>query len=402
MINNNPQVDIAIIGGGIAGLWLLTRLRQACYSAILLEANTIGGGQTYQSQGIIHGGLKYALHGVLTDEAKVMAEMPARWQTALNGSGEIDLTGVNILSDKQYLFASNKFTAKIAGFFAGMSLSSKVESLSVDQYPQVFQTPAFKGDLYALNESVIDVPSLLSVLFQANREVIFKVDQFTPNELHCESDGSVRAITLVQQQRKVEIAVKYVIFAAGSGNEVFLLNEKIQMQRRPLQMVMLCMEGLPPLYAHCLALGARPRLTITTHYLSTGLPVWYLGGLLAEEGVTRTKEEQIEAAKRELKSVFPWVSFARAQFATHFVDRAEPKEMTGLKPNDVFCKAIHNQIITWPIKLAFAPRLSDQVLEYLQKVACKKEPGGLSMLSSFVSPSLSTPLWEECFCKKDN
>jgi len=34
------SVDIAIFGGGIAGLWLLNRLRQQGVSAILLETNT--------------------------------------------------------------------------------------------------------------------------------------------------------------------------------------------------------------------------------------------------------------------------------------------------------------------------------------------------------------------------
>jgi glycerol-3-phosphate dehydrogenase len=55
------QVDVAILGGGIAGLWLLARLRQAGYSTLLLESQALGAGQTIASQGIIHGGLKYAI-----------------------------------------------------------------------------------------------------------------------------------------------------------------------------------------------------------------------------------------------------------------------------------------------------------------------------------------------------
>ena len=77
--------DIVIFGGGIAGLWLLHRLRQSGFSAILFESGTLGGGQTYKAQGIIHGGMKYALQGKYTNEAHVLADMPAVWKACLEG-----------------------------------------------------------------------------------------------------------------------------------------------------------------------------------------------------------------------------------------------------------------------------------------------------------------------------
>ena len=62
-----PQIissDVVIIGAGIAGLWLHNRLNQMGFHAILLENDTIGNAQTLSSQGIIHGGAKYALNGI--------------------------------------------------------------------------------------------------------------------------------------------------------------------------------------------------------------------------------------------------------------------------------------------------------------------------------------------------
>ena len=50
------STDIVVFGGGIAGLWLLNRLRDEGYDAILLEADGLGAAQTLASQGIIHGG----------------------------------------------------------------------------------------------------------------------------------------------------------------------------------------------------------------------------------------------------------------------------------------------------------------------------------------------------------
>lgn len=55
------KLDALIIGGGVAGLWLLNRLRNEGYQALLLEQEALGTGQSIASQGMIHGGIKYAL-----------------------------------------------------------------------------------------------------------------------------------------------------------------------------------------------------------------------------------------------------------------------------------------------------------------------------------------------------
>src|SRR5579862_4699593 len=102
-MNKTAAADEVIWGGGIAGLWLLNRLRQAGISALLFESGALGGGQTHKSQGIIHGGMKYALQGAFTKEAQALQDMPTIWKQCLNGSGEIDLSGVPLLSSQHYL-----------------------------------------------------------------------------------------------------------------------------------------------------------------------------------------------------------------------------------------------------------------------------------------------------------
>ena len=66
MSNTTHQFDAIILGGGIAGLWLLSLLRNQGYEAILLEKEGLGSGQTFASQGMIHGGIKYSLAGAMT------------------------------------------------------------------------------------------------------------------------------------------------------------------------------------------------------------------------------------------------------------------------------------------------------------------------------------------------
>ena len=71
---------VVILGGGIAGLWLLHELCGAGYDAFLFESARLGAGQSIQAQGIIHGGGKYALRRV-GDRAAIEAirDMPSRW-----------------------------------------------------------------------------------------------------------------------------------------------------------------------------------------------------------------------------------------------------------------------------------------------------------------------------------
>src|SRR5215475_1202954 len=53
------DIDVMIVGGGIAGLWTLAELVRHGHDAHLIEAQRLGEGQTIGAQGIIHGGLKY-------------------------------------------------------------------------------------------------------------------------------------------------------------------------------------------------------------------------------------------------------------------------------------------------------------------------------------------------------
>ena len=73
------STDVLIVGGGIAGLWLNARLRSQGFSTVLVERDSLGGGQSVKSQGIIHGGAKYALHGALTGASEAIADMPRHW-----------------------------------------------------------------------------------------------------------------------------------------------------------------------------------------------------------------------------------------------------------------------------------------------------------------------------------
>ena len=153
------STDILIVGGGIAGLWLNARLRRLGFASLLVENARLGGGQSVKSQGIIHGGTKYALSGTLTGSSEAIADMPRRWREALAGSGELDLAGVRLLSDAHYLWSPGSLAGNLTSFFASKAMRGRVDQVKGSELPPALQHPQFKGRVYRLAELVLDVPS---------------------------------------------------------------------------------------------------------------------------------------------------------------------------------------------------------------------------------------------------
>jgi hypothetical protein len=392
-MKHTATTDIVILGGGIAGLWLLNSAIKKGYSAILLETNSLGGGQTIKSQGIIHGGTKYALQGSQTKASQSIAQMPAVWQACLDGVGELDLSAVPVLSDHQYLFSTNKFTGKLAGFFAGLALQGKVEALSIDHYPEVFKSKQFKGVVYALNEIAVDVQAVLTQL--AKPHSIYKIASLSP--LTVNEQGALKPINIVSDQGEmVCLQAQEYIFTAGSGNELLLPIQKpniVTMQRRPLRMVLVKTDFSFPVFAHCLGLSGVPRVTITTHKALDGKYVWYLGGQIAEEGVNKTSDEQVAFAKKELAILFPWLDFSKAEATSFLVDRAEPLQAAGKRPDTCFFQEIQNTLIAWPTKLALAPKLSQEIMKHLE-AQITAQAFDHSALQGFSKPAVAQPIWD--------
>ncbi len=384
------HTDICILGGGIAGLWLNARLRQLGFSTLLIESNALGGGQSSKSQGIIHGGTKYALHGKLTTAAEAIAGMPARWRACLEGSGELDLQGVRVLSAHHYLWSPGNLISNLAGFFASKALRGRVDSIKGKELPAVFANPAFKGKVYRLGELVLDVPDVVRRLAELGEgSLIHGAAQL--------SGDSHSGITGLQVNGQQIIAQRYIL-AAGEGNEALLNMAAINqpaMQRRPLQMVLVKGPALPPIYAHCLGSSPKPRITITTHPCADGQWCWYLGGDLAEQGSDMDSRALIAQAQRELAELLPWVDLSNCQWATLPVTRAEPAQSGLVRPDNAYVQALGNSLVCWPTKLALAPDLCDQAIAELQRQAVQPEHAQPQV--SLPSPVVATPVWDTLF-----
>ena len=360
------HIDTVIVGGGIAGLWLLNVLLARGYSSVLLEAGSLGGTQTLASQGIIHGGIKYALAGAPTQASEAMRGAPRRWRDCLEGSGEVDLSELTPVAEHCCLFTPSGALGGLTAWFGSKRLRGRVDRLQRGDYPAALQSAAFRGSVYRLEDFVLDTSALVRHLASLASRNIYR---------HTLEPGTCApgAVVRIEIAREILVASR-LILAAGAGNEALLRGlgiSGIPMQRRPLHQVLVRRAGLPPLFGHCLGGSARaePRLTITSHpdrLLDGGSGhLWYIGGRLATDGAERDTRAQQCRAGRELAACFPWMDWRGAVLETRRIDRAEPARHAGRRPDQCFVAESGACIVCWPTKLTLVPDLADRVLELL-------------------------------------
>ena len=379
------STDIVIFGGGVAGLWLLNRLAAEGYRTILLEQDRLGGGQSINSQGIIHGGLKYALHGAFSGASRAIADMPRRWRGCIEGQGEIDLSACRVLSPHFLLWSGAGPGGAMKAFLGSKAVAGKAKRAQAGEIPQILRG---RGAVYALPDFVLDAQSLIGALALPHRHRIHSIgapeSADSPEkragpapahsgparriEFNCGSAG--RELILRTRGKPLTIRARRYIFCAGEGNRRLIEQAGLRLPRcqtRPLKMVSASGASLPPIFLHVLGegLGVTPALTVTSHRNAAGAPVWYLGGALAEAGTSRSDAAQIQAAKCELADLLPTACLNNLRWRCLDINRAEPASSEGRRPDNAWMSAEQDIIVAWPTKLALAPVLADLVVQSL-------------------------------------
>ena len=356
------RLDAVIFGGGVAGLWTLDRLaRQGC-SVVLLEARALGHGQTVGSQGIIHGGLKYALQGWITKSAQQVRKMPGIWQRALLGQSAPNLTNTRLRADACYLWQTSSLVSSAGMLGARLSLQVTPETVAAHERPSALRKVS--GTVSRLPEQVIHPGSLVADFAQQYADRMLHIDAEHGLKFQLTSPGEVSSIQLTHPGNGsvLKLAPQHVIFTAGGGNarlrQMVGLTSEV-MQRRPLHMV-LARGALPELNGHCID-GLRTRLTVTSDRDACGRTIWQVGGQVAEDGVRMTPLQLTEHACAELTQVLPGISFAGTEWSTYTVDRAEGATEDGARPETVQVLCAGNVTTGWPTKLALAPVLADEI-----------------------------------------
>ena len=410
------NLDIVIIGGGVAGLWLGNRLKQQGFTIALFEHRALGSDQTIASQGMIHGGMKYTLSGVLTGASEAIADMPNHWRACLCGEGDVDLRTTRILSDHFFLWSSNTITAKLTSFLASKATRGRVDAVADDRRPPLLRHKDFNGSLYRLTDIVLDTHSLITNLAHNIERYCYLID-WSQSSLNKDANGNV-SLHIRQGTQTFIIQAKQFVFTAGQGNAALLeqlslvsTNECPAMQVRPLQQVMVKHHHPFSFFGHCLGAETTPRLTISSHSLNKQEQVWYLGGNLAERGATMNPDELIELAKHEMAELIPWVDLSEAEWATLPIQRAEPLQPHFMRPDNAYiapAKGCRNLMVGWPTKLTLAPNFANQALALLiQAGITPSSEAGITQSSEAANatalfehlprPPIAAPPWELAF-----
>lgn len=367
------ECDVVVVGAGVAGLWAWRRLRARGVRALLLSAGPIGAGQTLASQGIVHGGVKYALTGEASRASAMIAAMPGVWRACLEGrpgAGDPDLRAVRTLADHQFLWTTGGIVSRLGGVAASRALRTGVERVRDEDRPEAFRGAPRGIDLYRVEEPVIEPATLVRALAGDGEGIVAA----RAGSVALAREGEEVVVRCEQATgERAEVRARCAVCAAGAGNEALLREVRgdgeggeAWAQRRALHMVMVRGEAgaMPLVWGHCVTASALPRATVTSQRDAQGRTVWYVGGAIAESGVERSREAQIAHAKQEMGDVIPWVDLSGAQWATLRVDRAEglPEgRAPGARPDTPVVRRAGNVVFAWPTKLAFAPLLAEMV-----------------------------------------
>jgi glycerol-3-phosphate dehydrogenase len=382
-------------------LWLLNRLNNEGYKALLFEHRALGSDQTIASQGMIHGGIKYTLGGGLSGASEAIAHMPEYWRNCLRGEGDVDLRGSKVLSDHFYLWSGGHAAAKLTTFLASKVTRGRVDKVDKSTLPALLKHPSFKGSVYKLVDMVIDIPSMLQKLRDQVKEHIYLID-WQHSQFETDQQTGRKTLRIDTGGQSLAIESSALVLTAGQGNQTLLRRLGATapvMQRRPLHQIMVKHQNPDSFYGHCLGTGTTPRLTISSHPCEDGTQVWYLGGGLAEQGVKLSASDLIVSAKKEIQDLLPWMNMDGASWATLSIDRAEPQQKNFTRPDQAYAawaSDCPNVLAAWPTKLTLVPNLGNTVLELLKDRGITSRDDPLPKLG-LQKPEIALSPWQIAF-----
>ena len=203
---------------------------------LLIEPHSLGGTQSLASQGMIHGGQRYALEGRSNLHSKALQRCPRSAGVAQRNKWPRS-RAARILSQTQVLWSPGGLTSSVTAYFASKAMNSRVEPLPRDEWPEIFRThPKFKGSIYEMGELVVDIRSITEALVAG---VLDRIEGRNWDPVF--ADGKLRALRVSNGNHETEIAAAQFVFAAGLGNEQItrvLWPGQPVCQRRPLKQLL--------------------------------------------------------------------------------------------------------------------------------------------------------------------
>ncbi len=361
------QCDVAIYGTGAAGLWIANRLQSVGARILIFEEASIGGGQTINSQGVIHTGAKYLQPG-----GKQFAAAGQLWKRAFVGQSSVDLRAVTVLSEYQHILTQSGpfgLRRRIMEVFLrrrGIELATPMDASELARLP-------CRSDfgVVRVSERTICAVSLVRELSRpvAGKIIPGRLLGFTDTE----KPSAWRSIVEINGRlRKVDAGAH--VCAMGHGNSKFLHHARIDdVELRTRTFCQLVISGnLPEFFGVAVSSRGLPTIVVTSHHApNRGGNVWYVGGRLAEQPLELLSSTELHAhVGRELEMAGFDINWPACHPTIHRVRHTEAgmgglEWRLGLRNRGPLLRTAGNIHFAWPNKLACAPLLAEQVAAVL-------------------------------------
>lgn len=387
-----------IFGGSAAGLWILNRLANAGRSAVLIEAERLGAGQTAACQGIVHGGLKYTLDGRLSASARAIRSMPSVWRDCIDGTRAPVLGAAVLRARHCHLWHSARALGHLGMIGARRGL--RVAPVPLPRAARPRALDAVPGLVCRLDEQVVSPRRLVAALAAPLLGQVLRAAPAAVGFEHL-ADGGLMIVldpsgTAAAGARPLLLQPRAVVLAAGIGNAALRSRLRLAhplMQVRSVQML-LARGDLPMLNGHCVE-GAAALVTITSDRDPTGRTVWQIGGGLSEDGVATPVADFVRHGRQVVATALGGDAVEGAQWAAYRADKAEVTTPGGRRPDDAFALREDRIITAWPTKLALVPRLAERVLALAAPLFGEPPAPPLDCRAlGWPLPALAPPPWE--------
>ena len=390
------RLDAVIFGGGATGLWLLDRLSRDGHHVVLLEARSLGAGQTIGSQAILRRSRSStSLSGLANRVLIVPHGLPSLWRDALLGRITPNLTHTRLRADCCHQWYVESAGLRVASPDNPLRPRFDAETLPPEERPSALADVS--GPVVRLPEQVLCPASFIADLAAQYHDRLLKIDAERGLKFHLNSPGEVDAIQLASpfDGQTLELRPRQVIFAADADNarlrRAVGLSEPMQ-SPRPLHRV-LARGRLPLLNGHCVESG-RTIVTVISDVDANERTVWQIDGRLAEDGWKRESYQQAERVRQELTRILPGLNLTQAEWSTYELDRAECDADTGPRHDAVSVFCAGNVTTAGPTPFMLAPLVSDEITGRASSPYITT-PFDPTPLANWPRPSIAPLPWNE-------
>lgn len=360
------DVDVVVVGGGVAGCWIAKTLAEAGYATAIVTVGGVSGGQTAHSHVYIHRGHLYRKEALnelkgegstLVGDVRLASRLWDEWFAGLPGNGSaLDAAPTTGL----FAFASEADAADVEH---GAWMPFGLRSTRVDVVPSLF-TRSVLTAFRAVDARCLEAGRLISTLVDSMGVPV--IDGETV-ELRLD-DGRVVAVDARWLGGGTAVRGRAAVFAAGAGNRQLLAtlpNATPAVRDRSSFMLVVsdpCSEVLEPL-SGVFNLGADDSLFLVSRH-EPPTTTW----LLSDAGHQQAVPDWLRYVCAEFEAVFPDVWSARQQFQWGYY--GAPKAEVLLEA--AFHRQVHSHIVLevasnviacWPTKLTLAPLAAQDVLD---------------------------------------